>query len=134
VEEPKIEKMPIKDITIEDGVEQILSAPNMEPYLQLAMAVVTGQDPKEALAVISKVPLENRYVWRIVSALKWAFCDYGNVSVKADRVTLQESDWIKVSQLLQLRPVQFCLFLKALLGEEQMERIMLEAVAMAKQR
>jgi len=104
----------------------------MQPYMQLAKMVVKQQDPKQALEVISELPLENRYVWRITSALKWAFCDFDDINVEADRATLEESALKKVRELLRLRPVQFCLFLKALLGQEEMERIMLEALAMAK--
>jgi hypothetical protein len=34
--------------------------------------------------------------------------------------------------LLKFRPMQFCTFLKALVGAEEMERIMVEAIRMAK--
>ena len=61
-----------------------------------------------------------------------AFCDFDDISVEADRATLVEADLKKVLELLRLSPVQFCLFLKALLGQEEIERIMLEAMAMAK--
>ena len=61
-----------------------------------------------------------------------AFCDFDDISVEADRATLEEADLKKVLELLRLSPVQFCLFLKALLGQEEIERIMLEAMAMAK--
>jgi hypothetical protein len=133
VDEPKnVERIPIKDLTIEEGSRELLTSPNMQPYMQLAKMVVQQQDPKEALELLSKLPLENRYVWRITSAIKWAFCDYDSISVEADRATLKETDLKKVLELLRLRPVQFCLFLKVLLGQEEMERIMLEALAMAK--
>ena len=35
--------------------------------------------------------------------------------------------------LLQLRPAQSCLFLKAMLGQEEMERVMRGAIEMTKQ-
>jgi hypothetical protein len=60
------------------------------------------------------------------------FCDFDDINVEADRTTLEGSDLKKVLTLLQLRPVQFCLFLKVLLGQEEMERVMLEALSMAK--
>jgi len=133
VKEPKkVEKIPVKDLTIEEGSKEILTSPNMQPYMQLARMVVKQQDPKEALEVISKLPLENRYIWRIASAFKWAFCDFDDINVEADRATLEEADLKKVLELLRLRPVQFCMFLKALVGQEEMERIMLDALAMAK--
>jgi hypothetical protein len=134
VKEPKkIESIPIKDLVIEEGSKELLTSPNMQPYLQLAKMVVQQQDPKEALEIISKLPLENRYIWRIASALKWAFCDFDDINVEADRATLEEADLKTVLELLRLRPVQFCMFLKALVGQEEMERVMLEALAMAKE-
>ena len=132
-EPKKIESIPIKDLVIEEGSKELLTSPNMQPYLQLAKMVVQQQDPKEALEIISKLPLENRYIWRIASALKWAFCDFDDINVEADRATLEEADLKTVLELLRLRPVQFCMFLKALVGQEEMERVMLEALAMAKE-
>jgi hypothetical protein len=131
VSEPK--NIPIKDLKIEEGSQEILKSPNMQPYMQLALMVVKQQDPKEALGEISKLPLEKRYIWRIASALKWAFCDFDDINVEADRATLEKADLEKIGELLRLRPVQFCLFLKSLLGEEEMERVVLEALSMAKQ-
>jgi hypothetical protein len=59
----------------------------MQPYLQLTKLVVQQQDPEKALEVISKLPLENRYIWRVTSALKWAFCDFDDINVEAGRAT-----------------------------------------------
>ena len=129
--EPK--NIPLKDLKIEEGSAEILKSPNMQPYMQLALMVVKQQDPKEALEEISKLPLEKRYIWRIASALKWAFCDFDDINVEADRATLEKADLEKVGELLRLRPVQFCLFLKSLFGEQEMERVILEALSMAKE-
>ena len=79
------------------------------------------------------MPLEKRYIWRVASALKWAFADLETVKIAVDRKTLSPEDLGKVVQLLRLRPIQFCIFLKALLGIEVMERVMNEAIAGAKQ-
>jgi hypothetical protein len=68
----------------------------------------------------------------VASALKWGFADFDEVNVETDRATISQDDLEKVLDLLKLRPVQFCLFLKALVGSEQMDRIMVEAVAVAK--
>jgi len=132
-EDLKIERVPIKDLVVEEGTEEILASPAMQPYIRLAEAVFNEQETTGALAAISKLPLEKRYIWRVVSALKWALCDFDSVSVKADRATLSEEEMSKVRALLQLRPAQFCLFLKALLGEEEMEQVVRGALEMAKQ-
>lgn len=79
------------------------------------------------------MPLEKRYVWRVASALKWGFADFDDWSVAVDRKTLKPEDFAKVMQLLRLRPIQFCMFLKALVGAEEMERLMNHGIAVAKQ-
>lgn len=82
---------------------------------------------------IAQLPLEKRYVWRVASALKWAFADFDDVNVAVDRETLSAEDLGKVVELLKLRPIQFCLFLKALVGAENMERLVNQGIAHAKQ-
>ena len=52
--------------------------------------------------------------------------------LNVDRETLSKEDLKKLIELLRLRPMQLCIFLKALLGEEAMERLMAEAIAVAK--
>jgi hypothetical protein len=50
-----------------------------------------------------------------------------------DRETLSEEDLRKVLDLLRFPPMQLCMFLKALIGPEEMERLMTSAIAVAKQ-
>jgi 2-polyprenyl-3-methyl-5-hydroxy-6-metoxy-1,4-benzoquinol methylase len=83
------------------------------------------------LEELSKPRLEKRYVWRVASALKWGFADFDDVGVTADRDTLNPEDLATVLDLLRLRPIQFCIFLKALVGAEEMKNIMLKAISFA---
>ena len=76
--------------------------------------------------------VEKRYVWRLASALKWGFADFDNLGVDADRQTLSPEDFAKVMDLLTFRPMQFCMFLKALVGAEEMQRLMVEAIKVAR--
>jgi hypothetical protein len=69
----------------------------------------------------------------VLSALKWAFADLDDLSVSADKDTLTPEDLAKVKDLLKLRPIQFCLFLKTLVGREEMLKMMIEAIGVAKQ-
>ena len=54
------------------------------------------------------------------------------MSVRADAESLPLEGFERLADLLRMRPVQFCLLLNALLGAEQMERIMLDAIQAAK--
>jgi hypothetical protein len=131
--EDKPKSIPLKDLITEDGAHELATSPNMQPYLRLIKAGLQDQDTTPHLEEIAALPLEKRYIWRVASGLKWAFVDLETVSANVDRQTLSQEDLVKVVELLRLRPMQLCLFLKALVGEEAMERLMGEAIAVAKQ-
>jgi len=69
------EKIPIRDLKIEEGAEDLSDSPTMRPYARLAEGVMTHQDLREAVAEIARLPLEERYLWRVLSALKWGFAE-----------------------------------------------------------
>ena len=130
----KPKSIPIKDLLSEEGAHELANSPDMEPYLRLMMAGMQhGADISPHMAEVAKLPVERRYVWRVASALKWAFADFDEVNVEVDRKTLSQEDLAKVLQLLSHRPLQFCMFLKALVGDEAMERLMTEGITIAKQ-
>ena len=94
------------------------SSPDMEPYLKFAKALLQGNEPTPELEAIRQLPLEKRYVWRVASALKWGFANFDDLGVDADRQTLSPEDFAKVMDLLNFRPMQYCIFLKTLVGAE----------------
>ena len=122
-----------KDIVSEDGAHELATSPDMQPYLRLIKAGLQDKDTTPHVEKIAALPLEKRYIWRVASALKWAFADLETVSVAVDLETLSPEDLGKVVELLRLRPMEFCMFLKALLSTEVMEKVMAEAIAGAKQ-
>lgn len=129
----KPKSIPIKNLISEDGAHELATSPDMQPYLRLMKAGLQDHDTTPIVQEIAQLPLERRYVWRVASALKWAFADFDDVNVAVDRETLSAEDLGKVVELLKLRPIQFCLFLQALVGVENMERLMNQATAHAKQ-
>jgi hypothetical protein len=131
-EDDRIKRIPIKDLREEDGAHELATSTEMEPYLKFAIALMQGSDPTPELDAIRQLPLEQRYVWRVASALKWGFADFDDLSVDADRQTLTPGDFAKVIDLLSIRPMQFCLFLTALVGVDSMQRMMVEAIKVAK--
>lgn len=131
--EEDIKRIPLNDLRQEEGASDLAGSPDMEPYLDYIMASMQGADVQAHLDELSKLPLEKRYVWRVASALKWGFADFDDVSVAADRDTLNPEDLAKVVDLLKFRPIQFCMFLKALVGAEEMKRMMVKAILFAQQ-
>lgn len=61
-----------------------------------------------------------------------AFADFENLNVVADRKTLSQEDLDTLVDLLRIRPIQFRMFLVALFGEEQMEKMMSSSVQQVK--
>jgi len=128
-----IHRIPIHQLHQEHGAHELAASLDMEPYPNFAAALMHGHDPEPELEAIRQLPIEKRYVWRVASALKWAFADLDDLNVDADKLTLTPEDFAKVTDLLKLRPMQFCLFMKALVGNEEMLRMMVEAMGVAKQ-
>jgi hypothetical protein len=85
------------------------------------------------LEAIRQLPLEKRYIWRIGSALKWGLADCDDLSVEADKRTLTPEDFAKIMELLKFRPMQLAIVLKFLVGEEEMVRMMVQAIGVATQ-
>ena len=88
----EIRQVPVGELKSEEGAHDLATSPNMEPYLRLAMAEVQGADLGPELEAIRRLPLEERYVWRVASALKWAFADFDSQNVAADKGTLSAED------------------------------------------
>ena len=131
--EEKIRNLPISEIHSEEGAQDLVRSERMKPYLALLKAQMAGQDTEPHIAALAALPLEERYVWRVISALKWAFCDLETENAIADFRTLSEEDRVRVAEPLTLRATQFCLFINALIGEDATERIMQHAVRCAKE-
>ena len=120
--------LPLRDLKIEPEAGALLDSAAMGPYMNLAMAVMGGQATGEAVKELAALPLEKRYVWRVASALTWAFVDFDTLNVEADRETLSPEDRKRLVDLVKHRPLQFCLFLSALLGQREMELLMASAI------
>ena len=126
-EAPK--NVPISELRTEPGSEELVRSDGMKPYLEVLKAEISGRDTGPALAALAALPLEQRYVWRVISALKWGLCDLDTESVAADVETLSEQELKTVAEPLALRAMQLSLFIKALVGENAAREIMLRALA-----
>ena len=122
----------IVNIKVEDGAQELVRSQKMRPYLALLEAQMSGQDTAPFVAALATMPLEDRYVWRVMSALKWAFCDLETESVIADLRTLSEEDTEKVMDRLRLRTLQFCIFVCTMLGQNAGEQLILQELRSAK--
>jgi hypothetical protein len=126
--EDSAKQIPLRDLRVDPAAEDLLDSAAMEPYLNLAVAMMGGKDTRPAIEELAALPLEKRYVWRVASALKWAFVDFDSLTVEADRQTITPKDREQLADLVKHRPLQFCLFLSTLFGQKQMELMMLSAI------
>ena len=124
--------MPISSIKVEDGAQDLVRSEKMKPYLELLKAQIGGQDTAPFVEALAAVPLEDRYSWRVMSALKWAFCDLETENLIADLETLSAADVKKLIEPLQMRTLQFSIFILKMLGEEVGEQLILHALESAK--
>jgi hypothetical protein len=127
--EQQTKMISLNDLHTEPGSEMLVQSESMKPYLEVLKAEMTGRDTGPALAALEALPLEQRYVWRVISALKWGLCDLETENVAADIATLSEVDLRKVTEPLALRAMQFFLFAKALVGEAAAIETMRRALA-----
>ena len=126
------ESIPTSSIRVEDGAKELARSEKMKPYLELLKAQIGGQDTGPFVEALAAVPLEDRYSWRVMSALKWAFCDLETENLIADLETLSAADVKKLVEPLQMRTLQFSIFILTMLGEEVGEQLILHALQGAK--
>jgi len=113
----EIKMVPISNIHHEEGIEEMLKSPTLEPYYAVYGAEMRGEDPAPYLDSLRQVPLHERYIWRIVSAPKWAFGDWDSETLRLDLTTMSDDDKKKVLAMLCFRPAQFVGFLHAIYGK-----------------
>lgn len=57
----------------------------MRPYIEFMAAIYSSKDEKASQIAAEKIkalPLEKRYIWRIVQALDWGFADFDSETVR----------------------------------------------------
>ncbi len=126
------EMMPINRIRTDDIAHDLISS-RLE-YVQCITALTQGQPGESELEKIRALPLEKRYTWRVASALRWAFADFESMNISVDLNTLSKEDLKKLVELahIRVRAIQFCGYLKSLIGYEEMEKLMADAIRAAK--
>lgn len=68
--------VPLHDLKVDPTAEDLRDSPAMQPYLKLAAAVMAHKDPRPAVDEIAALRLEERYTWRVASALKMGVCRF----------------------------------------------------------
>jgi hypothetical protein len=83
----QIHRVSIDQLHQQEGAHELATSPDMKPYLEFIKAVIQDGDPTPELEGIRAVPLEKRYDWRVVCALKWSLVDCDDLSVDKQTLT-----------------------------------------------
>ncbi len=126
--ESKVRRFKLSDLKFESKAEEI--AATTDPvYGKFCVDLARRERPsKAAIAELAALPLERRYTWRVMSALKWAFADWDSYLVELDCKVLSKEDLNRLLESFGVRPYQFCSLVCALVGKENMKRLMVEAI------
>lgn len=134
IPEVKREKVRLDEIRLDPYAEALARSDQMRPYIDFLTAFYS--EDEKALEIAEKkveaLPLEKRYIWRIVQALDWGFADFDGVTLRLDMELLSDADRkktdTKLEELQRTRLMQLCLFLQELYGSENMKKLMDSAV------
>ncbi|MGD1092874.1 MAG: hypothetical protein ABSB35_12900, partial [Bryobacteraceae bacterium] len=64
-----IKQILIRDLKVDPAAEDLMDSPAMQPYMNLALAVMGHKDPRPAIEEIAALPLEGTlYVARSIGA------------------------------------------------------------------
>ena len=132
-----VKTVPRDKIKVDPYAKALSSSDQMRPYIELFTAIYSKDEKALEIAreKVDALPLEERYIWRILEALSWGFSDFDNETVRIDLECLSDADLQKlngVTRNIQLtRLTQLCLFLQELCGPETMKRLMENAVEAA---
>jgi hypothetical protein len=81
-----------RQIKIDPVGDELTHSEEMKPYLDVFVASMTGQGIKAALQRVAALKLNERYVWRVASALDWAFADSDAETAQLDWQLMSEED------------------------------------------
>ncbi len=137
IPEVKYKQVRLNEIKVDPYAKALSRSDQMKPYIECYRAIY-GKD-ETALEIarekVGALPLEKRYIWRILEALNWGFSDFDDETVRLDLKCLSDADRQKLNTVLQevlsIRAAQLCLFLQVLVGTGTMKKLMEEAIEVA---
>jgi hypothetical protein len=114
-----IRRIKIKDLKVTPLGEELVNSEAMRPYLSYAIAelTVSAQAMQDSGAIIKNLPLEQRYIWRVLRALESGFADFDSYSIKLDLPHLDDVLKREMIEELTLRLQQLVIPSRTLKGE-----------------
>jgi phage tail sheath protein FI len=126
-----IRQIELSKIKTDPVGDDLTKSPEMKPYVDVIVALMKKEGVKEAVQRVADLNLNERYVWRVASALDLAFADLDSESALLDWEVMSDDERAEISEMLRLRVIQFAYFLRALYGKEELTRRFNEALSHA---
>ena len=110
----EMHRVSLRGIKVDPLAHELATSEGTQRYLDcLTKAYSNNAAGLEAsLEVIRDLPLERRYVWRVFSALKWAFADFEDEYVALDLPHIPEPMRSEMTKELELRLQQLRILLQ----------------------
>ena len=121
--------LPASSIQPDPQGSGLLDAPQMEIYDRIIMAAMQdSSDLSAAIRKLSAVPVEERYISRVIAALDFAFGDFDSACIKLDVDTLPMGEIDRLGKILETRSAQFCILMREFFGPDYMRILMSAAM------
>lgn len=129
----ELKRVKIKHLKIDPIGKELSNSEGVRPYVDFFIAIEQKKDPMLALEKLQSLTLAERYTWRVLSALQWAFGDFDSASIQLDLDTMPDADKRRLldNEHIHSRPVQMAFLLKKLYGTERMREMMSDAIRTA---
>lgn len=116
---PRFTHIPAANLNPDPEGRGLLDAAEMQVYDRVLMAAMADRKAEFSAAVrdLRALPLESRYLWRIISALGFVFGDFDSACVRIDLQTLPDKETDRLCQLTRERGIQFLIWLREMLGQ-----------------
>jgi hypothetical protein len=107
-------RVSLKDIKIDPLAKELASSEEARPYIDYFVKAYRNDAAgvEATLKVLRDLPLEQRYTWRVFSALKWAFADFDDECIRLDLPYIPDPKRSEIVKELQLRFQQFQMLLR----------------------
>jgi hypothetical protein len=108
------QKVSLEEIKIDPLAHELATSEGTKPYLDCLIRACSNKTEglEAALHVVRDLPLEERYKWRVFSALKWAFADFEDEYVALDALHIPEPTRSEMTKEFELRLQQLRILLQ----------------------
>jgi hypothetical protein len=115
----EMRNVPLRGIKVDPLAHELATSEGTRPYLDCLIEAYRNNAVglEAALEVIGDLPLEKRYVWRVFSALKWAFADFEDEYVALDLPHIPELTRSEMTKELERRLLQLRMLLETFHSE-----------------